>query len=70
MAVLDQASLHISQDRAIRVIFWLWFEQNRELVVFEISVLRVFRRSVKVGDLRSLFVLLFGEPARDPSVAA
>lgn len=42
-----------------RQFFWLWFENNKDDVLFKVSVL-FFAWKFTVEDLRPLFVKLFG----------
>ncbi len=43
--------------------FWRWYEQHREDVLLRRTVV-IFKVTIRVRDLRDLFVMLFGaEPA-------
>lgn len=47
---------------------WNWFYANQDVTIHKISMFRgLYKHSIKVKDLRYLFVLLFNEPDALPS---
>lgn len=47
--------------RVLALFFWRWFQNNREDTLVKRRIL-IFSVTIKVKDLRPLFVSLFGEP--------
>lgn len=57
MAVLDSNSALSTYNRLeVKRLFWMWYHQNQDAVV-----LKRWFFSIRVKDLHSLFVRLFGE---------
>lgn len=75
MAIVDKAYLSImDMDSRQSAIFsvnsvkqecWLFFHEHESDVIVEISVLKVFHKTVKLGDLKPLFIRLFGQDPAD-----
>jgi hypothetical protein len=71
MAALDEWGLHpngqlsvpsqkVDQVRGVlKEEAWAWFEANKDEVVLTLNLI-IFRRQVRLGDLRPLWVRIFG----------
>jgi hypothetical protein len=67
MALLHEVDLRDADDpvdiRArINKEFWKWYEDSKDEVAIEVRILFVLRFEVKIRDLFTVFVQLFGAP--------
>lgn len=49
-----------AQIAALNMVFWEWYHNHADTVLFKRKVL-LFSVTIRVRDLRPLFVMLFGE---------
>ena len=59
------SSANVAEKGAIAIvamIFWDWYARHAPDVIFSRRVVKLFSVTIRVSDLRPLFVRLFGEP--------
>lgn len=50
-----------AQKLALALVFWEWYEAHKDDTIIKRKVI-IFSLTIKVKDLRELFVMLFGNP--------
>jgi hypothetical protein len=68
MRVLDEISLDVvavnsNKDvikNSLSRLFWKWFESNQYKVIHKVSILKIWKKSIRVRDLEIAFIVLFG----------